>query len=103
MSEQVEFVFPPFQKHSFTSLEAAREIAGSEETLRRRVYEHLRDCGDRGATDLEMQADLSMIGSTERPRRVRLVELCLIRDSGRTRLTPSGRQSVVWVACEVPA
>jgi hypothetical protein len=36
--------------------------------------------------------------STYRPRRVECVEFGLVRDSGLTRPTKSGRAAVVWIA-----
>ena len=71
------------------------EIVSSAATLRQRVYECLKLC-ENGATDEEMQVSLEMDGSTQRPRRVRLVELGMVRDSGRTSTTNSGRNAVVW-------
>jgi len=85
----------PYQKHSATSREAAEHIAGSANTLRKKVYDYLRSEPE-GATDMEMQVVLGMDGSTQRPRRVKLVELGLVRDSGRTKKSSSGRTVTVW-------
>ncbi len=87
----------PYQRHSPTSRAAAADIAGRAGTLRRLVYDHLEARGETGATDPELQTVTNMGGSTQRPRRVRLVEMGLVRDSGRTRPSPSGRQCAVWV------
>jgi hypothetical protein len=87
----------PFQRHSATSREAADEqipIAGGDE---RRVFAYLAECGERGATDEEMQRGLTMNPSTQRPRRVNLMRKQLVADSGRVRRTRSGRNAVVWV------
>jgi len=89
---------PPAQAHSPTSRAAADGIAPVSGELRRRVYEHLVGRGEDGATDEEMQGALAMGASTQRPRRIELVELGLVKDSGRTRRTKSGRSAVVWVA-----
>lgn len=86
----------PAQKHSATSVAAAHRVA-SAAALRAQVLEYLRERVD-GATDEEIQTALSMGGSTQRPRRVELVNRGLVHDSGRTRRTTSGRQAVVWVA-----
>ena len=83
----------PYQSHSLPSLEAALGIAGNAGTLRRLVYDRLIEHGP--ATDREMQHHLGMAGSTQRPRRVRLVELGLVRDSGKKR-RHEGRASTVW-------
>jgi len=89
---------PPAQRHSATSVEAAQAIEPRAATLRRRVLDYLRECGGRGATDEEMQLHLGMNPSTQRPRRIELVEAGFVRDSGATRQTQSGRKAVVWVA-----
>lgn len=87
----------PFQPHSDTSKEAAAALEGSE-TLRALVYKAITSSGARGMTDTEVQAELGLSGSTERPRRVRLVQLGLVRDSGNRRASEAGRQCTVWVA-----
>ena len=88
-------LFAPHQSHSPTSKASAAEIVSSTATLRQKVYDYLKSCPG-GATDREMQDALEMDGSTQRPRRVRLVELKQVRDSGRTSKTASGRSAVVW-------
>lgn len=89
---------PPAQRHSATSLDAARSIREGAHSLRTRVLGYIVARGEHGATDGEIQQALRMEGSTQRPRRVELLERSLIRDSGRTRKTASGRAAVVWVA-----
>jgi hypothetical protein len=83
-----------FVKHSATSYAAAVENAAHAGTERRRVFDEIYRC--HGATDHELQKNLAMNPSTQRPRRVELVNFGLVRDSGRKRLTPSGRWAVVW-------
>jgi hypothetical protein len=83
-----------FVKHSPTSYAAAVENAAHSGTQRRRVFDEIYR--SHGATDHEMQKNLAMNSSTQRPRRVELVRMGLVRDSGRKRLTPSGRWAVVW-------
>ena len=87
----------PFQKHSDTSAEAADRFqrSGKAPTARARVLAAIRSTGEEGLTDKEAQALLGMRGSTQRPRRIELVKVGLVLDSGRTR----GR-STVWVARE---
>ena len=70
-------------------------IVSSAATLRQRVYECLKLCKN-GATDEEMQVSLEMDGSAQMPRRVRLVELGMVRDSGRTSTNHYGSSAVVW-------
>ena len=67
-------------------------------TLRFRVLQALLAAGCTGHTDQELQEGLGMDPSTERPRRVELMDRGLICDSGETRRTRSGRRAVVWVA-----
>lgn len=87
----------PAQNHSSTSIAAAEKIYPKAQTLELRVLQYLRGFPN-GLTDLEMQEGLGMEGSTQRPRRVKLVEEGLVYDSGITRKTPKGRAAVVWKA-----
>lgn len=94
------FSQPPAQAHSPTSRGAARQIRPDASRLRGRVLGFLLERGDTGATDEEIQLALAMNPSTERPRRIELVEAGACCDSGRTRPTSSGRKAVVWLAAE---
>lgn len=89
--------FPPYQRHSETSFDAASEIEPNAGTLRAKVLEFLRALPS-GATDEEIQLALEMNPSTQRPRRVELVDRGLVFDSGNVRLTKSKRRAVVWQA-----
>lgn len=89
---------PPAQRHSATSVDAAEAIEPSADSLRGAVLEALRKAGADGMTDEEMQTALNMNPSTQRPRRIELMRLGLVRDGGATRPTRSGRKAVVWVA-----
>ena len=91
----------PYQGHSTTSERAAQEIAGSVDSLRRRVLEFLQLNGP--SSDDEIQEALAMNPSTERPRRIELVKLGLVRDSGLTGKTRSGRACTLWIATEPTA
>jgi hypothetical protein len=88
-----------YQRHgqSVTSRVAAVEAVPLTGTKRQAVFEFIRECGDYGATDEEIQTALNMNPSTQRPRRVELCDQWRIVESGRTRRTRSGRQAVVWV------
>ena len=88
------------QRHSETSISAAVAIEPKAGTLRARVLNALRIRKHHGATDEELQTWLEMNPSTQRPRRVELLESGLIKDSGTTRQTKSGRSAVVWIAIE---
>ena len=89
---------PPAQRHSDTSVQAARDIEALASRLRREVHDYLVGCGEVGATDEEMQTFLGMAANTQRPRRVELCRAGLVVDSGRRRLTAARRRAVVWVA-----
>lgn len=88
----------PYQAHSPTSLAAAEAIRPAADTLRAAVLHFLEERGDDGATDEEMQDALGINPSTQRPRRIELVEAGWVKDSGRTRKTRSGGTAVVWTA-----
>lgn len=95
---------PPFQLHSNTSAAAAARIQPAASTLRAQVLEELRrhlEVG--GLTDEQLQANLGMGANTERPRRIELVRAGWVKDSGRRRLTQSGREAVVWTYIEEEA
>ena len=85
-----------------TQRRAAESVYPATGTWRRRVLNAIVAAGLRGATDEELQQALGMNPSTERPRRVELVEQGWIEDSGRRRPTRSGRFAVVWVSRQVP-
>ena len=88
----------PYVRGSETSKEAAIAAEPNAGTQRRRVLDELRCFRDEGLTDHDMQDILAMNPSTQRPRRVELVKQGFVVDSGKTRLTPSGKRAVVWVA-----
>lgn len=87
----------PFQKHSETSQAAAISIAPDANNLRAAVLRYIAGRGDDGATDEEVQDALEMNPSTQRPRRVELVRMGVVEDSGRRRKTKGGRQATVWI------
>lgn len=91
-------LFPPYQKHSEPSLEAAVTIKPAANRLRDKVFAYVFLQGKHGATDDEIQVALDMNPSTERPRRVELVELGLIMRAPMNRKTRTGRQASVWIA-----
>lgn len=89
---------PPAQRHSETSKAAAEAIKPRVEIYRERILAEIKRSGALGRTDGELQEQLAMNGSTQRPRRIELVDAGLVKDSGRTRKSASGRACVVWVA-----
>ena len=85
----------PYQQHSITSLEAALSMKLHLGRMEGQVLSYIAARVDYGATDAEI---IEALGSQSyRPRRIRLVQLGLLRDGGETRKTPSGRKAVVWV------
>ena len=91
-------VYIPHQPHSPTSIAAAEDAEVFAGSCLRAVFDDFRTRGSYGATDEEQQDGLDMNPSTQRPRRIELVQRGLVHDSGRTRPTRSGRAAVVWVA-----
>jgi hypothetical protein len=96
------FAEAPFVRGSDTSEAAARAIEPDMNALQQKVLAHLRGCSALGATDDEMQRALAMNPSTQRPRRIELVNKGLVVDSGMKRRTGSGRWAVVWIATPRP-
>ena len=74
--------------------EAAEPKSG---TIRLEVLECIRNSGDSGLTDSQIQRQLGLDGSTQRPRRVELVNSAFIV-AGPPRRTVSGRRAVTWKA-----
>ncbi|NQV27747.1 MAG: hypothetical protein HQ518_25645 [Rhodopirellula sp.] len=66
-----------------------------------RVYHFIAEQGNEGATDHEVQTELGLSGDSERPRRWSLERSGLIRDSGRKRKSPKGRDAIVWIVNEM--
>lgn len=88
---------PPAQRHSETSRAAAEGIKPAAGTLRAKVLDCIKNSAS-GLSDENVQDLLQMPASTQRPRRIELVRAGLVVDSGKTRLTRSGRSAVVWCA-----
>ncbi len=83
-----------------TSRVAAGRIAGRTGTLRAAVLAMLRERGEQGATDQEIQDALELSSSTENPRRWELVNAGAVVASGRKRKTRSNCPATVWVLSE---
>ena len=91
---------PPSQPHSQTSRDAAEDIEPTVAGLRLKVLEYLRARRGFGATDEECQLFLSMNPSTQRPRRIELVNSGHVVQSDMKRKTSTGRNATVWLAKE---
>lgn len=83
---------------SATSKAAAESVDGN--TLREKVYELIEHRSPFGVTDEDIQSMLGMGANTQRPRRRELVLARRVKDSGKRRMTNSGRQATVWVVGE---
>ncbi len=88
---------PPFHHASKTSQEAAERIRPLSSVARQQVYAAIFDSGERGLTDAEIREKTGLASDTARPRRRELVRGGFVRDSGRTRPSPSGRSMAVWI------
>jgi hypothetical protein len=75
---------------------AARRIEIVAGSLRWRVLEAIAGHED-GLTDGEIEQYCNLGGSTARPRRIECLAGGLIMFAGRSRQTPAGRWSAVWV------
>ncbi len=85
-----------FVARSQTSRAAAEAIRPDTGRLRLAVLVAIRDAG--GLTDEEGIDATGISPNCYRPRRVELVQMGKVIDSGKTRLTKSLRKAVVWVA-----
>lgn len=87
----------PYVRGSETSEAAAESTLDTLGRLEAKVWAAIAGAGAYGLTDQEQQQVTGLDPSTQRPRRVRLVELGLVKDSGQKRPTHAGRNAVVWV------
>ena len=87
----------PYVAGSRTSAAAARSIAGRSKSMQDRVLEFFKLRGQFGGTDQEIANFLRLPENSIRPRRIELVQIGLVCDSGKTRLTKSRRSAVVWI------
>jgi hypothetical protein len=83
-----------------TSRQAAESIVGALNALQAQLLALYRERGEHGATDEEVSESLGMNPSTVRPRRLELIGMGLVADSGRTRKTRSQRKAMVFVAVQ---
>ncbi len=90
---------PPAQRHIPTSVLAAESLDADDlDAIRLRVFRFIANREKHGATDDEIYQQFPDLRENSlRPRRIDLVSVKWIKDSGETRLTRSGRPAVVWV------
>jgi hypothetical protein len=84
----------PYINGSETSKAAAVDIGKHRETLRQKVLAYITLYGP--VSDEMIQRALGMNPSTQRPRRIELVEAGKVKDSGQKRKTLSGRTAIAW-------
>ena len=84
----------PYQRHSLTSLEAALSMQPHLHRMEKEIMELFTVLEVNGWTDAELIEEFRT--QSARPRRIKLVQLGLLKDSGRTRRTRTGRKAVVW-------
>lgn len=85
----------PYQKNSLTSALAACDAQPYAKTARYRVWRFI--VGHPGVMDEEIQLGLKMNPSTQRPRRVELMNAGLVYEAGRGK-TSSGSEAVKWAS-----
>lgn len=79
-----------------TSYRAASGVLHKLQPVQLRVMAELKRAGESGLTDFELEEICGDHGSTFRTRRAELVEVGLVRDSGRLRQI-KGQNRIVWV------
>lgn len=94
--------YRPYAHGSATSQAAAASQIGKAAVDEARVLDLIRTCGNFGATDDEIEQALHLLHQTASARRRGLVLKDLVEDSGRTRLTRTGRHATVWIAAHIP-
>jgi transcription initiation factor IIE alpha subunit len=85
----------PSVNGSITSAKAADSLGPATLNAMQRQVLALLQATPGGLTDEEMQRQLEMNPSTQRPRRIELARRGLVVDAG-TRRTASGRMATVW-------
>lgn len=96
------FAPPPAARHDHpaTSHAAAASVAPITGQQRQAVFEAIAAAAY-GLTDEEGITATGISASAYRPRRVELVGAGVVKDSGQTRKTVSGRSAIVWRVAEV--
>ena len=95
-ADGVSYPSAPAQRHSATSVAAARSMEHILPSLRTRVLRFIERCGP--VTDEEIAVTLGLNPNTARPRRIELVADGLVMAAPETRPTAAGRSATAWVA-----
>ena len=85
------------KKAQSTSRKSAEKVLPRTGTIRKKVYETIRQTGDGGYTDYELEALLQSSHQTVSASRRSLVLDNFLVDSGRTRKNKHGNDCIVWV------
>jgi len=88
---------PAWEQGSETSEAAARAVADKAPSYRWQIHMIIKRAADGGMTDDELEVVTGLTHQCASARRRELVLAGLVKDSGVTRLTRSGRRAVVWV------
>lgn len=80
-----------------TSSAAAKKAYPRTGTQRRAIFDAIGDCGERGATDYELEVRFGWKHQSVSATRNGLVADGWVADSGKRRETDSGAFAVVWV------
>lgn len=89
---------PPYYRNApETSREAAESMVNAAPRERAKVENAILNADLNGLADFEGQARLGMPPNCYTPRRGELVKAGAVIDSGKRRITPSGRRAVVWI------
>ncbi len=88
----------PRHNGTATSMAAAKSMKPHAGSIRSKIFHFIAAKRSYGATADEIEHILGYAGSTLRPRICELREKNMVRDSGITRPTVTGRMAVVWVA-----
>ena len=94
---------PGHAKDCETSIEAAKDIMKDANRLQKTVYGYIKSRGGNGATTNEIMEWTKRIKDSIAPRVTELKDrFRVIKDSGKRRLTPSGKRAKVWVVNDNP-
>jgi hypothetical protein len=88
--------YPPHQRHSETSREAAKSVAPKFTKKSLELLERFKNDWPDGITDEHAQISCNIDGNSYRPMRVTLYKHGYVEDSGDRRVLKSGRRGVVW-------
>lgn len=89
---------PPAARHRRTSVAAAESVRPTRMSRQARVLACIQESPK---TDQEVAEALGLPENSVRPRRVELEQQQLVRESGKTRQTASGRRAIVWESTPV--